>query len=195
MIDRFPTIRRDWDGAGSFGALLDQLDLGRCKRILEAPGYLYDPQVSPAAELPNKAAADNLSAELGLLNVVKRVSQLTDVPELTPTQYDAVFAEIAAEINANGYHLSRVSKAVRDRFQHREHTVPRSAINYILKGIAFAGHEFDPGSENPRRLAEAFYASVLNVCSLAQIDLTPAEEIELRMWITGEDSAVNEVAA
>jgi len=62
--------------------------------------------------------------------------------------------------------LTEVSKAVRDRLSEHDVPIGRAAINFIIKGIHWGGHRYDPDlSQDPKALATAF---VRNLRTLVQ---------------------------
>jgi hypothetical protein len=185
-----------WLGAGSFKGLLSQLDLGKVKISTVMPGFVYDPErhADPAAPagkpvVPLLAAEslDNFSLrypELALL--ARKVHQFTETPYLMPEHYALLLQEIAREINENGYHLTRISKTVRDRCVERSVPVGRAQVNFVLIGIGYGGHRLgEELPEDPLKLGEALVQNTLNLCSTAQLNLSEAEIDQIRRWILG----------
>jgi hypothetical protein len=183
-------------GAGSFKGLLSQLDLGKVKISTVMPGFVYDPErhADPAAPagkpvVPLLAAEslDNFSLrypELALL--ARKVHQFTETPYLMPEHYALLLQEIAREINENGYHLTRISKTVRDRCVERSVPVGRAQVNFVLIGIGYGGHRLgEELPEDPLKLGEALVQNTLNLCSTAQLNLSEAEIDQIRRWILG----------
>lgn len=185
---QYPALETDWGGFGSFNALLSQLHLGHLVRSYGGPGYLYDPSrhTAPDDSSPSNDAFAQVSPEIK--DVAKRVAELTDTPFLSPDQYAKLFNLIAADINANGYHMTRVSKTVRDECAEKNMPIGRQHINFVLRGIAFAGHRFGEHEESAQELAQRYRKNTLNLCAQAQLELTGKEEQTLSLWLTGRES-------
>lgn len=211
---RHPDIARDWAGRNSFSSMLDQLDLSSLKRDNRYPGYIYDPTRHEPPHFET-SKADSASEELSLRDAVRelifdsnvgqdalgsqeqtlrdlarRVSDLTDIPFLPPAAYAEFFSILATEINTNGFQVNRVSKAVRDECQRRGWPISRHFVNFIMQGIAFAGHRLGRTSEIDKDLARAFFKNALNLCARNQLYLTVDEEQLLSKWLVGHDSPV-----
>jgi len=186
----YPGLETDWGGCGSFNALLSRLDLGRCVRSPFGPGYLYDPERhSPPASVDLAADDGFARGNPQMAEVARRVSQLTDTPYLAPEHYAELFHLIEADINANGYHMTRVSKAVRDGCKERGVPVSRQQVNFILRGLAFSGHRLGEKEESAEELARMFHKNTLNLCARAQLELTTDEEQLMSKWLTGREKA------
>ena len=178
-------LRSRWAGAGTFRDLLGgQEDPGFAVSSVK-PGYVYDPdrhQV-PAAGRPDELE----SANPELAGLAFRIHQLTDAPYLTPHEYGRIFRRVAEEVNQHGYFLHRTSKAVRDRCIEEGSPVARSSVNFILRGISFAGHRYcQAGPEEPLALAAIFARNVAVLCESAGFSLSAEERGRLFDWITGD---------
>lgn len=174
-----------WAGAGTFRDLLEgRNDPGFAVSSLK-PGYLYDPE---RHQLPSDGRPDELAdQDPSLSSLAYRVHQLTDTPYLTPAEYGEVFRRIAEEVNEHGYFLTRTSKAVRDRCIEEGASIARASVNFILRGITFAGHRFgQSGPDDPLALGSCFFRNVLGLCESAGLPLGPEERDILAAWILGE---------
>ncbi|HEX8180105.1 MAG TPA: NYN domain-containing protein [Pyrinomonadaceae bacterium] len=189
----------EWGGAGSFKLLLQGADaLGF--EILTAPnqpGYLYDPArhtppgAADAVALP--IAPDKLeSLPPALADFIRRVSQVTGTPRLTPAEFALVFTAIADDLTQRPFNLTYTSKAVRDYCLARGAAIPRKSVWFILQGITFTGHRFGKGPEHDAaaRLAQIFRDDVLKLCEDAGLELSADERRLLDDWLlSGLDGA------
>jgi hypothetical protein len=187
VIARFgdAVLRSRWAGAGTFRDLLGaQEDPGFSISSIK-PGYVYDPD---RHQVPAAGRSDELeNADPELAGLAYRIHQLTDAPYLMPHEYGRIFRLVAAEVNLHGYFLHRTSKAVRDRCIEEGSPVARSSVNFILRGIAFAGHRYaQAGPEEPLALAMIFAKNVAVLCESAGFALSPDERGRLFDWITGD---------
>ncbi|HEX8070129.1 MAG TPA: NYN domain-containing protein [Pyrinomonadaceae bacterium] len=184
----------EWAGAGSFKLLLQgAAPLGF--EILTAPnqpGYLYDParHAPPAAPDGNGGAVapdklDQLSPALA--DFIRRASQVTGAPRLTPAEYALVFTAIAEDLTQRPFNLTYTSKAVRDYCLERGAAIPRKSVWFILQGITFTGHRFgkDPAQDTAEHLAQVFRDDVLKLCEDAGLEVTPDERQLLDDWLLG----------
>jgi hypothetical protein len=172
-----------WYGANTFRDLLaSHPDLGFALSTTR-PGYLYDPDIH---QTPLDLALELEIGDPEMTSLANRIHRVTDTPYLAPDEYALVFREIAEEVNEEGYFLTRTSKAVRDRCIEEGAPVPRTSVNFILRGITSAGHQFDPGGGNdPHDLANAFLKNVLGLCESAGMPLSDDERQRLATWIVG----------
>lgn len=180
-----PQLSGDWGGVGTFKTLLGRLDLGKLRTSSVTPGYVYDPDqhIPPSGTEVQEEEALFFEKDPRLAEFARKVSQLTDTPYLTPEHYATLYQVIAGEINENGYHLTAVSKAVRDKCKEMHIPVGRQHINFILRGIAFAGHRFGVEREEPRVLAAKLFRNTLTLCDKAQLVLTDEEVEMIKAWL------------
>jgi hypothetical protein len=121
-----------------------------------------------------------------LAPLARKINRLTDTPYLMPEHYAVLLRELAREINERGYQITRTSKTVRDRCVERGAPVARSHVNFLLIGIGHTGHHLGQDlPETAERLGAAVVQNTLSLCRLAQLDVTPEEEEQVRRWITG----------
>ncbi len=185
VIARFGdgVVASRWYGANTFRDLLaSHPDLGFALSTTR-PGYLYDPDIH---QTPLAPAMELEIGDPEMTSLAHRIHRVTDTPYLAPDEYALVFREIAEEVNEEGYFLTRTSKAVRDRCIEEGAPVARISVNFILRGITSAGHQFDPGAGNdPHDLANAFLKNVLGLCESAGMPLSDDERQRLATWIVG----------
>jgi hypothetical protein len=193
QFDNKQAIETGWFGAGAFANLLDQVELGDLKISNKPPGYVYDPsrhedpilvKDTPPSTSISKPADLFAATHPNLEPLARKVKQLTDTPYLMPEHYAVMLREIARAINEKGYHITRTSKIVRDRCVEKGAPVSRSAVNFVLRGIKYAGYRYGKGaSEDPQQLGEALVENIVNLCEAAQF-IPSEEEIEqINYWI------------
>jgi hypothetical protein len=194
-----PLVRESsWAGAGSFTALLRRLDLPGVAiepPSASGPGLIYDPQ---RFQPPQTRTHDAFEQEFPALAMVStRVSQITGTPRLTPPEYGSVFRAMETELAQSTFNLTLTSKAMRDRCAEEGHSVSRSDVVFILRGIQFSGYRLAARPEQPRAgdLAAAFARNVVVLCREAQMELSEEEQELVRRWITGHGAADNGSAA
>jgi hypothetical protein len=184
-----PIVREsDWAGAGSFGALLRRLELRGV--AIDPPsssgaGFVYDPARFQPPQGAQQDEFEKAYPDLALLST--RVSRVTGAPRLTPPQYRSIFRAIEGELARAPFNLTLTSKSVRDRCADDGESVSRSDVAFILRGIQFSGYRLALRPEAPRagELAQAFARNVLVLCREAQMELSEAEQDQVRRWIAG----------
>jgi hypothetical protein len=176
-----------WAGAGTFRNLLEGVsDLGLVMVSSPQPGYLYDAGRHTPPEPPSSdtrpANLEGLPEEL--VSFIRRISDLTDTPRLSPRQYAMLFEVIAKEVERTPYELTYTSRIVRDQMLERGETVSRQYTSFVLRGIYFVGYRFQrTGVDEAPALAHAFLKNVLNLLRSAQVVLTEREHELLREWL------------
>jgi hypothetical protein len=174
----------NWQGHGSFKSFLEMLRLDGLALSDIMPGFIYDPRRHelPEAERRDAVAEDHPE----LVDLVTEISDLTDMPYLSPEQYAVLSQEIAREITEDGFALTRTSKAVRDRMADRGVPIARAQVSFVLKGLLYSGYSFEEGAvEEPREIAEALFRNALILAERAERILDDAEQELLEDWIVG----------
>jgi len=203
---RVDSVSSRWLGAGTFRALLGELDLGDLRQVSDEHNhYLLDPArheppeaIAPGDSGPQMVAPGQVldpfhARHPDIAPLARRISNLTEAPYLMPEHYALLFRELAREVNEQGYQMTRTSKTVRDRCVERGAPIARSHVNYILVGINYSGHRLGVNPpEDPRVLAEKVVENTINYSRTAQIELNAADETIIRRWIVG---GLDEVAA
>jgi len=174
----------NWQRSGSFKAFLERLGLDGVEIAPRIPGYLYDPAVHGGFD-PGDRADPFADRHPELAELARSVANVTDTPYLSPEQYAVVLAEIAKEIDDNGFQLTRTSKAVRDRCNGKGISVARSHISFLLKGLSFSGYRFAAGGESAEALGRTIVANTLELCRRAQMDLSAEDERRIEAWLLG----------
>ncbi|MEM6796958.1 MAG: NYN domain-containing protein [Acidobacteriota bacterium] len=171
-----------WLGTGSLKGLIDRLDFETLRISHATPGHLFDPARHAPPESQHQTRPHTRS---DLPPIAQKLSQLTEMPALAPETYREVLEEIASEVNENGYHLTRTSKAVRDRCAGLGTAVARAHVSFLLKGIVFSGHHFGLERESPAELGKVLVRNTLDLCTRSQVELTEEEQTEVAEWILG----------
>ncbi len=151
-------------------------------------GYVFDPRRQAD---PRFGAPDPLSnLDPGLADLIKRISNATGAPRLSPSGYRILFTAIAKEVNANGYQMTRTSKAVRDRCIEISSGIPaedrpqisRQHVNFVLQGLWFAGYRFKP-EVDPREISRIYRNNILDLCDGVLLTLSDEEKSDVDFWL------------
>lgn len=176
-------IGPDWLGAGKFGTLLNNLDLGQLQIAWTVPGYVFDParHTTPDESVAFEEFEDRHPEMFPLAH---RVHKLTDAPCLMPEHYRKLYEAIADEVNENSFSLTTTSKNVRDRCHDMELPVSRANVNFVLHGIHRSGFDLrDAGHVDPKVLARNFSSHVNDLCRAAQLYLDEGKMTMLGNWL------------
>lgn len=171
----------NWAGAGSFKALLAERrgDLV-LTQLTPTRWVILDPE---RHEVPEDA--DAVAGATPLARIARRVSRNTSVPPLTPEQYTSLFDALAEHLEEQPFDLTNASKGVRDRLVEAGVPVSRTSISFVLRGLTFAGHDFEDDANNDAAsLARDFRHQVRTLCEDADLHLTEEEEALVDEWIT-----------
>lgn len=177
-------LESNWGGYGSFKQFFAQLKLSDLEVSSVKPSYVYDPTLhSPPSETDGVERAQEFTQRYpDLAEIAKKVCSVSDIPYLMPDHYQFIFSCIAEEINSNGYNMTQVSKVVRDRCQEANFPVSRKHVNFVLQGIAFAGHRFGENREDRDQLANLYLKNTLNLCERSMVEFTQDEKALIETW-------------
>jgi hypothetical protein len=170
-----------WAGAGSFRAFVeDNLPHGALLDQLSATDWvLRDPDRHPHLDPERNAIPEP--------QIVERLCRVTGAPMLTPAQFVALFEAVSAWVAEHEYSLTDASRHVRDALSDQGANISRSAVSFILKGLALAGAHLEdtPRVIPPSELARIFRDQVKNLCDDAAMQLSHHELSVLDAWILG----------
>lgn len=202
------------DTASQVGDLAAELDSAQESKFepaheVDAEGYLlpglpqgYEDEATDEEEAEDEAAYEESLPSLE--EFIRRVSQVTGAPDLSPQQYSLVFRGIVAELQAIAegqkiYNTYQSSKAVSDWCIENGENIPRSDVVLIFKGIIFQdGVRFGkrPGSYNALELASVVRNNIKALCRRSRLELSEYETHLLDEWILGElGNSENQYAA
>ena len=176
VVPRIAQVR--WAEADGFSGFIARR-LPEFRLIRSASGgFVIDPARRSAEDvLLDSAPGDDLPA---------RVSRVTKVPLLNSEQYAALFQELA-ELSSQPPPLNRMGAEVRERAAARGLAVPRSAANFVIQGLIYAGS--DPREQHDAAyFARRWYDNVLLLAERAGMELPDDGEDKIRAWILGAPS-------
>lgn len=128
--------------------------------------------------------------------LVDRLVQLTAMPRLTADDFQALFVALAEYLAAQPFNLTDITRAVRDRLRAEGRGVSRQAIAFVVRGALYGGR---PLNASPPPLADdiagAFFRSVLQSATAAQLALTDEERRELHRWLVGSGDVPGDASA
>ncbi len=184
LTEEFDQVRSgDWLGKVSLKNLLLFLDVEGLVLATEPPGYAYLEGIhSPPEPSEDNIQSSFSSTDLEAQLVFSAAHQSIGLPLIKKEAYRTILEEISKEVQNNDYNLTDTSKAVRDKCKYQEMAIGRNSINFVLKGISYSGHLFDPDlPQTPKVLAEAFARSITVSLRRSGIDTSSSvEEIILR---------------
>ena len=188
---RLPELADDWGGHERLGVLLRRVDLGDLVYLSDSPGYLYDPARQAPPMITSSRLDDRFDGvDDALRELIERVTGVTGIPRLAPSQYAALFERIAADVDAHGYNgYMQGAKRVRDACTAIGVPVSRQAVTFVLSGLERAGHEFARGDSSADAFARTFLGTVDFLCERAGIVLSDEDRPLLAAWITGGEGS------
>lgn len=115
----------------------------------------------------------------------RRISQVTGAPLLRPSVYAAVFRAAAEYLAANEFELYTASRDVVKLTAAQGAEVSRTAVVFILRGIAYGGLDLGraPSDWSPADLAQSFRDNLALLCADRGLALSDAESLALDRWL------------
>lgn len=162
-----------WFGHSSFKEFLLSLNLENLDISSIPPGYAYFKGVheEPKADVGVLQAYGLSQTDSDALALAHRYLQ---APIVAKEKLKVLFEQLSIEVLANSFNLTDTSRNVRDRCQSVGAQVGRSVVNYVLKGLHFAGHIYDPDvDQSPKILAETFAYSLINALEKKGVAIDP----------------------
>lgn len=174
-------------GAGTISAYLRRTAIDGVGVSLRAPAVLYDKAlVAPDSFTAEPPAMDGVDPALA--DLARKIGRVTNVPELPPATYAAVFSALAEDLAVKPYGLWDTTRGVRERLKVRGLDVEARQISFILRGLEYARHRFAAG-DDARTLAAKFRDQTLYLAKNASLPLSPEETAMVDAWIGGGDAA------
>jgi len=172
-----PSLAADRAGYGGFGAWVAAQISDLPYSSKPSPGYIWDPARFDAANLAN-------FRDRRLSDLQAQVVRVTDIPGLTQSAYAALLTALAEDVSGHAFDRTETSKRVRDRCQNQGEAISRSAVNFVIQGLLYAGVQL---SEKPPldQLAAKWADNVLALCRGARMELDDAQRAEIHHWAAG----------
>ena len=170
-----PSLKTDWGGFGKFGTWVAQIGHG-VEYSATRGGWVWDAKRFSGDDLPAKA-------ENGP-GIAERVARVTDVPALSDAQFRQLLEAMAARLREQPVSRNELSRVVRDDCVAAGQPVSRSAVNFVIQGVVYAGASLS--DEVPAvELAAAWTRNVEELCRVALMEFDDAEKLALRRWASG----------
>ncbi|WP_372697506.1 NYN domain-containing protein [Arthrobacter sp. JSM 101049] len=170
-----PKISADWEGYGSLKAWLGQLG-PRVAWNNTPPSWVLDTQRFTADDVP--ALVDSRPA------LEQQVTRVTDIPRLSTEQFRQLFISLEHRLQGETGNRNEIAKQVRDDCSDAGSTVGRSAVNYVIQGLLYAGASLKSGT-SAADLGTAWANNVEALCVGARMEFSEKEKAELRTWASG----------
>ena len=169
-----------WEGAGTFSAWLAR-ELPDLRTTKEQPGgYVWDPTRFDDADLPAATASPKDATE-----VQQSVIRVTDVPGLTQATYGVLLGRLAADVHSHPFDTTATARRVYEACQKEGAKVGQATVRQVIAGILYSGLKLTASKPDARQLAKAWADNVIGLCRGAQMQLSKADEKNIRTWVTG----------
>lgn len=170
-----PSLKTDWGGYGKFGTWISQI--GQDVEYSPAQGgWVWDAKRFSSEDLP--APADLPPG------IEEQVTRVTDVPALSAAQFRQIFEAMAARLRDRPLNRTELSRQVRDDCVNAGQPVSRSAVSFVLQGLAYANFQLSDEA-TAAELAAAWTANVEELCRVALLEFDAAEKLAVRRWASG----------
>ncbi|MBN9374027.1 MAG: NYN domain-containing protein [Cellulomonas sp.] len=169
-----------WESAGTFSAWLAR-ELPDLRTTKEQPGgYVWDPTRFDDADLPAAPASPKDVTE-----VQQRVIRVTDIPGLTQATYGVLLGRLAADVHTHPFDTTATARRVYEACQKAGAKVGQATVRQVIAGILYSGLKLTASKPDARQLAKAWADNVIGLCRGAQMQLSKADEKNIRTWVTG----------
>ena len=193
------TIGTNWAGSGGFLNFLTQNLPETLQLSDKPPHFVYNPakhrlreEMRPVEPPPLPAAAPApapaRSKEQGstgrlaeLQRSITRIYEACQAPPLPPSEYQVLFALIAAEVRENGFTPERTAAAVVTRATEAGLKLSAKDVSFVIEAV----DEVDPWLEHtrsPSAVARAYRDYVFARCSQAGVQLSDDENQLVQVW-------------
>lgn len=110
---------------------------------------------------------------------------MTDVPALSEAQFRQIFEAMAERLREHPpLNRTELSRQVRDDCVNAGQPVSRSAVSFVLQGLAYANFQLHDQA-TPEELAAAWTENVEELCRVALLEFDAAEKLSVRRWASG----------
>jgi hypothetical protein len=171
-----PALAGDWAGAGTFTAWLAQFEGKVGYSTKPPPGWAWDVARFSAEDLP-KEIEDRPAIE-------QQVTRVTDVPPLSTAQFRQLFLSLESRLQSGPLVRNEMAKLVRNDCTDAGVQVSRSAINFVITGLLYAGVSLTT-EVTAKKLATGWAKNVEAMCGGARMEFDESEKAELRKWVSG----------
>lgn len=191
VLQREQEATPDWFGAGTLRDLLEVLDLAPIAFTSSAQGFVFDPE---RHERPESSGArdDFRLQDPELYEFALKIHRLTDVPLLSPAQFNALFSLLAEEVNAHGFSRTGTVRNIEDRCE--DESLPINAVQtaFVVEAVIRGGVNLAVLSKSeeplePGELRRAFSRSAVDLCKLSQMELDDDELDMLDQWLQWDE--------
>jgi uncharacterized LabA/DUF88 family protein len=122
---------------------------------------------------------------------VARVSGPLGVPRLPTSAWPAIAHVLAEYAASHHFNMTEATAWSRDRLENRGVKVGRAAVGFALRATTYGGRPLyaDP-SPTGDEVLQAVVSNILSRAAAAELELSAAEEAELRAWFRGSGQEV-----
>lgn len=187
VLQREQEAPSDWFGAGTLRDLLEVLDLAPIVFSPAGEGFVFDPKRHAAPEGSGTGSGFGHSNP-DLYEFAMKVHRLTDVPLLSPGQYEQLFALIADEVNERGFSRTSTVRNLEEDSESDGFPVNAAQIAFVLEAIIRGGINLAAKGKKSQpvdsaMLGDAFVKSVVDLCRLSQMPVGEREQDLLKSWL------------
>ena len=191
VLQREQEATSDWFGAGTLKDLLEVLDLAPVAFSPAGQGFVFDPERHNRPQGGGQRD-DFRTRDPELFEFAQKVHRLTDVPLMSPAQYDAFFAMLAEEVNSNGFSRTGTVSCLDDRCEEESLPLGTGQSAFIVEAVIRGGVNLAAVAKSddelvPGELKRAFVRSAVDLCELAQMEMGDDDLELLDQWLLWSD--------
>jgi NYN domain len=173
VVPRIASMR--WGNPDGFAGFVSRYLPGFTLVRTDSGGWLIDTARRSEDEFLENSQPDSLPA---------RVSRVTKAPRLSSEQYATLFDELSV-LSRQPPSLNRMGAEIRERAAALGVAVPRSAANFVIQGLIYAGADPRKGERSAKEFGKQWRDAVLHLCERADLEINSADEEEIEAWLLG----------
>ncbi|MDL2267665.1 NYN domain-containing protein [Desulfovibrio sp. OttesenSCG-928-G15] len=187
VLQREQEAPSDWFGAGTLRDLLEVLDLAPIVFSPAGEGFVFDPKRHSTPE-GGGAGGGFSQSNPDLYEFAMKVHRLTDVPLLSPGQYEQLFALIADEVNELGFSRTATVRNLEEECESDGLPANAAQIAFVLEAVIRGGINLAAKGKKSQpvdaaMLSDAFVRSTVDLCRLSQLPIGEREQELLAAWL------------
>ncbi len=167
------------------------LDLAPVAFSVSGQGFVFDPARHNSPEGGGQRD-DFRSRDPELFEFAQKINRLTDVPLMSPAQYDAFFSLLAEEVNNNGFSRTGTVSCLDDRCEEEGLPLGTGQSAFIVEAVIRGGVNLAAVAKSddelvPGELKRAFARSAVDLCTLSQLEMSDDDLDLLDQWLLWSD--------
>jgi uncharacterized LabA/DUF88 family protein len=181
-------LETEWYGYGTFKRFIEHC-VPSVKFDPRNSGILYLPEEHELTdeEIPSIRESEHFAhCSPEMAEFMRRANQITNAPMIAPPYMYRLFDMIHENVGEEGFHMTQLTKKLRDCSMEEGFFIPRSAANFIVQGLFHGGIDLREGAPDPNELRRAFRENLISLFAQNGYKLDEQEQRLLEEWIASD---------